>query len=119
MEIGGRVAIVTGAGRGTGRAIAVRLAAEDVRGMVAAAAPGPHILVNNAGGGGYVEPHFPDADPDDYGATLDLKLRGAMLATPARNRGDAPRRRRRAGSGSGRGCGLGALLIVPTARAAS
>jgi NAD(P)-dependent dehydrogenase (short-subunit alcohol dehydrogenase family) len=46
----------------------------DVRG-------GPHILVNNAGGGGHVGPHFPDAGPADWGATLDLKLRGRMLAT--------------------------------------
>jgi NAD(P)-dependent dehydrogenase (short-subunit alcohol dehydrogenase family) len=120
MEIGGKLAIVTGAGAGTGRVIALRLAAEgaevvvadvdprggektvaaiarsggdarfvradvrateDVRGMIAAAAPGPQIVVNNAGGGGHVEPHFPDADPDDWGATLDLNLRGAMLAT--------------------------------------
>ena len=41
----------------------------------------PRILVNNAGGGGHVEPHFPDADPDRWQATLDLNLRGAMLAT--------------------------------------
>jgi NAD(P)-dependent dehydrogenase (short-subunit alcohol dehydrogenase family) len=37
------------------------------------------ILVNNAGG--HVEPHFPDAAPDQWQATLDLNLRGAMLAT--------------------------------------
>lgn len=39
------------------------------------------ILVNNAGGGGHVEPHFPDAAPEQWQATLDLNLRGAMLAT--------------------------------------
>jgi NAD(P)-dependent dehydrogenase (short-subunit alcohol dehydrogenase family) len=39
------------------------------------------VLVNNAGGGGHVEPHFPDASPEQWGATLDLNLRGAMLAT--------------------------------------
>ena len=33
------------------------------------------------GGGGHVEPHFPDADPGQWQATLDLNLRGAMLAT--------------------------------------
>lgn len=123
MEIDGIVAIVTGAAAGTGRAIALRLAAEgaivlvgdvdarrgeetvraieadgghagfvradvrldeDVRKLVAAAhrgPSGPRILVNNAGGGGHVEPHFPDAAPEDWGATLDLNLRGAMLAT--------------------------------------
>ena len=39
------------------------------------------ILVNNAGGGGHIPPHFPDAAPEQWGATLDLDLRGAMLAT--------------------------------------
>jgi NAD(P)-dependent dehydrogenase (short-subunit alcohol dehydrogenase family) len=42
---------------------------------------GPQILVNNAGGGGHIEPHFPDAAPSDWGATLDLNLRAPMLAT--------------------------------------
>ena len=42
---------------------------------------GPQILVNNAGGGGHIEPHFPDATPGEWGATLDLNLRGPMLAT--------------------------------------
>ena len=39
------------------------------------------MLVNNAGGGGHVPPHFPDASPAQWGATLDLNLRGPMLAT--------------------------------------
>jgi NAD(P)-dependent dehydrogenase (short-subunit alcohol dehydrogenase family) len=39
------------------------------------------ILVNNAGGGGHIEPHFPDASPLQWGATIDLNLSGAMLAT--------------------------------------
>ncbi len=52
---------------------------EDVEALIAGAEP--QILVNNAGGGGHVPPHFPDADPDDWGATLDLNLRGPMLAT--------------------------------------
>ena len=52
---------------------------EDVRALIADAEP--QILVNNAGGGGHVPPHFPEADPDDWGATLDLNLRGPMLAT--------------------------------------
>jgi len=39
------------------------------------------ILVNNAGGRGHTPPHFPDATPEQWGATLDLNLRAAMLAT--------------------------------------
>jgi NAD(P)-dependent dehydrogenase (short-subunit alcohol dehydrogenase family) len=42
---------------------------------------GPQILVNNAGGGGHIEPHFPRATPAEWGATLDLNLRGPMFAT--------------------------------------
>jgi NAD(P)-dependent dehydrogenase (short-subunit alcohol dehydrogenase family) len=118
VDVEGRVALVTGAAAGTGRAIALRLAEagaivvvsdvdrdgggdtvgaieaaggrasivradvtdpDDVRAMVESAAP--QILVNNAGGGGHVAPHFPDASPAEWGATLDLNLRGAMLAT--------------------------------------
>jgi NAD(P)-dependent dehydrogenase (short-subunit alcohol dehydrogenase family) len=40
---------------------------------------GLDILVNNAGG--TPEPHFPDAAPEHWGSTLDLNLRGPMLAT--------------------------------------
>jgi NAD(P)-dependent dehydrogenase (short-subunit alcohol dehydrogenase family) len=39
------------------------------------------LLVNNAGGGGHIPPHFPDATPAQWGMTLDLNLRGPMLAT--------------------------------------
>jgi NAD(P)-dependent dehydrogenase (short-subunit alcohol dehydrogenase family) len=39
------------------------------------------VLVNNAGGGGHVPPHFPEATPAEWGALLDLNLRGPMLAT--------------------------------------
>jgi NAD(P)-dependent dehydrogenase (short-subunit alcohol dehydrogenase family) len=125
VELQGKTAVVTGAALGTGRAIALRLAAEgaivvvadrdaehgqatvraieanggrasfvstdvtddhDLRAMVAHAHAGTvggglHVLVNNAGGGGHVEPHFPAASPEQWGATLDLNLRGAMLAT--------------------------------------
>jgi NAD(P)-dependent dehydrogenase (short-subunit alcohol dehydrogenase family) len=56
----------------------------DVERMVAVAdrgRGGPHMLVNNAGGGGHIEPHFPDATPSQWTATLNLNLRSAMLAT--------------------------------------
>jgi NAD(P)-dependent dehydrogenase (short-subunit alcohol dehydrogenase family) len=117
MELRGRVALVTGAAAGTGRAIAARLGREgavvvvadvddargqataleldaeyvhadmtspdDVRTMVdfAAAQGALGLLVNNAGGGGHVPPHFPEATPEQWGAWLDLNLRGPMLAT--------------------------------------
>jgi NAD(P)-dependent dehydrogenase (short-subunit alcohol dehydrogenase family) len=115
MEIAGRTALVTGAGIGTGRAIALALAAEgadvvvsdvdeagghetvamcDGRARFAKAdltdaaelqrlieEAAPTILVNNAGGGGHIPPHFPDAAPGEWGATLDLNLRAPMLAT--------------------------------------
>jgi NAD(P)-dependent dehydrogenase (short-subunit alcohol dehydrogenase family) len=69
--------------------------AGDVSRMIAFACErfgGLDVLVNNAGGGGHVEPHFPRASPLEWGATLDLNLRGAMLATqlalePMRRRG--------------------------------
>src|SRR4051812_27573379 len=54
---------------------------DDVAAMLAGAGAGLRVLVNNAGGGGHVPPHFPDAAPADWGATLDLNLRGPMLAT--------------------------------------
>jgi NAD(P)-dependent dehydrogenase (short-subunit alcohol dehydrogenase family) len=52
---------------------------DDVRRLIASAEP--RILVNNAGGGGNIPPHVPDAGPERWGATLDLNLRGPMLAT--------------------------------------
>ena len=127
MEIAGQRALVTGAGIGTGRAIALALAAEgaelvvsdvDVqRGERTAAdcggrfvhadltAPGdverlvdaadPAILVNNAGGGGHIPPHFPEASPAEWNALLELNLRAPMLATQL-----ALARMRRAGNGA-------------------
>jgi NAD(P)-dependent dehydrogenase (short-subunit alcohol dehydrogenase family)/tRNA(Arg) A34 adenosine deaminase TadA len=44
-------------------------------------AVGPSILVNNAGGGGHIPPHFPEASPDGWCALLDLNLRVPMRAT--------------------------------------
>jgi NAD(P)-dependent dehydrogenase (short-subunit alcohol dehydrogenase family) len=40
---------------------------------------GLHVLVNAAGG--YLEPTFPEAPLEHWGATLDLNLRAPMLAT--------------------------------------
>jgi NAD(P)-dependent dehydrogenase (short-subunit alcohol dehydrogenase family) len=98
MEIAGHVALVTGAAAGTGRAIARRLEAggatvvtadlEDgidvtddaqLEALIADARPG--ILVNNAGGGGHVPPHYPEATKEQWSALLDLNLRAPMLAT--------------------------------------
>ena len=129
MEIAGRTALVTGAGIGTGRAIALALAAEgadviasdvdetgghetvamcggharfvkadltvadELRRLIDEAAP--TILVNNAGGGGHIPPHFPDATPDEWGATLDLNLHAPILATQL-----ALARMRQAGGGA-------------------
>jgi NAD(P)-dependent dehydrogenase (short-subunit alcohol dehydrogenase family) len=123
MEVRERIAMVTGAAGGTGRVIALRLAADGalvvavdvdssggrdtvrlieteggrawfvgadltsdghVRRMIAFAEHelgGLHVLVNNAGGGGNVEPHFPDAEPNQWRAMLELNLGAAMLAT--------------------------------------
>jgi NAD(P)-dependent dehydrogenase (short-subunit alcohol dehydrogenase family) len=115
MELRGRVAVVTGAAAGTGRAIAEALShagarvivadvdeekgaetaaavggtfvradvtdPDDVRAMVAAAGDDLALLVNNAGGGGHIPPHFPEATLEQWSATLDLNLRGPMLAT--------------------------------------
>jgi NAD(P)-dependent dehydrogenase (short-subunit alcohol dehydrogenase family) len=57
---------------------------DDVHAMAAFAERelgGLQVLVNNAGGGGHIEPHFPDAGPPEWRTTLDLNLGGAMLAT--------------------------------------
>ena len=126
MDCHGKVALVTGAAAGTGRAIAERLIAEDaavvladidaegariagslgsqaafvradvtseadVRAMTGFAAQtfgGLDILVNNAGGGGLdmadptqEQPRFPDVGYEQWSRTLDLNLRGPMLAT--------------------------------------
>jgi len=54
---------------------------------------GLHILVNNAGGGGHLEPNFPDATPQEWSALLELNLHAPMLATqlalPAMSEGGA------------------------------
>src|SRR3712207_5250793 len=117
----GKVAFVTGAGAGIGRAVAVRLAQEgaavvvadvnagagqeslrqieagagraafvladvaveaDVRSMISFAEQyfgGLDVLINNAGGA--PEPYFPEAEPEHWGRTLDVNLRGVMLGT--------------------------------------
>jgi NAD(P)-dependent dehydrogenase (short-subunit alcohol dehydrogenase family) len=55
------------------------LVAAEVEALVADA-NGLRVLVNNAGGW-LGPPHFPAATPAQWGATLDLNLRSAMLAT--------------------------------------
>ena len=119
MELEEKVALVTGAGAGIGRAAALRLAREgaavviadvdeeagssvvrgtrseggqaafivadvaseaDVSNMVAFAEAEfgrLDVLVNNAGG--VTEPYFPEGEPEHWGRTLDLNLRGVML----------------------------------------
>jgi NAD(P)-dependent dehydrogenase (short-subunit alcohol dehydrogenase family) len=87
IDVSGGEETARAIGSAPGRASFVRADVrmdEDVRALVEsvdAGRGGVQILVNNAGGGGHVEPHFPAADPQDWRATLDLNLRGAMLAT--------------------------------------
>jgi NAD(P)-dependent dehydrogenase (short-subunit alcohol dehydrogenase family) len=123
MDIRNKVAIVTGAAVGIGRAISERLAAEGaavaltdintregaetVRRIQAAGGRAAFrvaditrdsqvqavvdfavdtfgsldILINNAGGGGHIPPHFPEASPSQWGKILELNLRAPLLAT--------------------------------------
>jgi NAD(P)-dependent dehydrogenase (short-subunit alcohol dehydrogenase family) len=53
--------------------------ADDVRRLIEFAQP--TILVNNAGGGGHIPPHFPDALASEWCATVHLNLLAPMLAT--------------------------------------
>jgi NAD(P)-dependent dehydrogenase (short-subunit alcohol dehydrogenase family) len=109
MEIAGQVAFVTGAAAGAGLGIARRLAAEgadvvcadrvagavgrfmrvdvtdDAQLVAALDAGAPSILVNNAGGGG--PPRYPDCEPGEWSAWLDLNLRAPMLAAQRMRRG--------------------------------
>jgi NAD(P)-dependent dehydrogenase (short-subunit alcohol dehydrogenase family) len=123
MDMLGKIALVTGAAVGTGRAIAERLAAggaavcladvdesngaETLRRITGAGGRavfrradlldddqlesvirgavdtfgGLDILINNAGGGGHLPPHYPAASPGRWDAVLNLNLRVALLAT--------------------------------------
>jgi NAD(P)-dependent dehydrogenase (short-subunit alcohol dehydrogenase family) len=67
--------------------------ADDVRRLIASSEP--QILVNNAGGGGHIPPRFPEATAEQWGATLDLNLRGSDARSAARDRAHAAGRRRR------------------------
>jgi NAD(P)-dependent dehydrogenase (short-subunit alcohol dehydrogenase family) len=55
----------------------------------------PQILVNNAGGGGHIPPHFPEASPEQWGTLIRLNLLGPMRATQ-----EALGPMRRAGAGT-------------------
>jgi NAD(P)-dependent dehydrogenase (short-subunit alcohol dehydrogenase family) len=98
MRVAGSVALVTGAAAGTGRVIAQRLrglgatvvtadledgidVTDDAQLEALIADTRPGILVNNAGGGGHVPPHYPEATKAQWSALLDLNLRAPMLAT--------------------------------------
>jgi NAD(P)-dependent dehydrogenase (short-subunit alcohol dehydrogenase family) len=93
-------AFVTGGAAGAGRAITERLRADgydvfvaDVAGdppldvtddaalVRALEAVRPDVLVNNAGGGGHVPPHYPEAELEQWDFWLRLNLRTPMLAT--------------------------------------
>jgi NAD(P)-dependent dehydrogenase (short-subunit alcohol dehydrogenase family) len=56
-------------------------APDDILAMVATGRP--RILVNNAGGGGHIPPHFPEAPAERWEASVRLNLLGPMLATQA------------------------------------
>jgi NAD(P)-dependent dehydrogenase (short-subunit alcohol dehydrogenase family) len=82
-ERGGAETVARIGGARGGRARFIRtdmLEPADVEALIESAA-GVRVLVNNAGGGGHVPPHFPDATPAQWGATLALNLTSAMLAT--------------------------------------
>jgi NAD(P)-dependent dehydrogenase (short-subunit alcohol dehydrogenase family) len=77
-EEGGRETVARAGGRA--RFVRADLTVdEDVRRLIEDTEPA--ILVNNAGGGGHIPPHFPEATPEQWGALLDLNLRAPMLAT--------------------------------------
>jgi NAD(P)-dependent dehydrogenase (short-subunit alcohol dehydrogenase family) len=77
-EDGGRRTVAESGGRA--RFVRADLTvADDIHRLIDSAEP--TILVNNAGGGGHIPPHFPDATLAEWGAILDLNLRAPMLAT--------------------------------------
>ena len=88
-EAGDATARAIAAEHGRARCVAADVTKPgDVRRMLAFAEEelgGQQVLVDNAGGGGHIEPHFPDAEPADR-PTLALNLTGAVLARSSRSR---------------------------------
>jgi NAD(P)-dependent dehydrogenase (short-subunit alcohol dehydrogenase family) len=92
-EAGARVAVadvdeaggeetVRRAGAGRARFVLADMTrAEDIAALIRAVQP--RILVNNAGGGGHIPPHFPEATLEQWESTLSLNLLGPMRATQA------------------------------------
>jgi NAD(P)-dependent dehydrogenase (short-subunit alcohol dehydrogenase family) len=116
MEVRDRVAVVTGAAIGIGRAIALTLAEAGARVVVAdidtsggeetvrrsqgrarfraadmtrqddivelVRSEEPAILVNNAGGGGQIPPHFPEAAPAQWEAATERLTPSELASEP-------------------------------------
>ena len=101
MELGlaGKVAVVTGASRGIGRAIALGLAAEGCRVVIGARAAeaygGLDLLVNNLGGSAPANKPFMETEPKDWRGVVALNLYPAVEAS----RLAVPAFRRRGGGG--------------------
>ena len=82
-DIDGKVGVVTGGGRGIGRAIARSLAAVDAFAARVVAELGQvDVLVNNAGGS-FGSGLVPESSPEDWTRTIEVNLLGTYLVTRA------------------------------------